>query len=93
MGKNKLPPLNSILAFDTAARLGSYMAATESLHVAQPAITRHVKILEDWLGIKIRDQERLRWCGIQGSAMRAAKREPKKYSLLLNGDVRKRKEA
>ncbi|WP_150766826.1 LysR family transcriptional regulator [Pseudomonas fluorescens] len=91
MGKNKLPALNSVRAFDAAARLGR--ASAESLHVTQPAISRHVKILEDWLGIKIRDQERLRWCGIQGSAMRAAKREPKKCRLLLNGDVKKGKEA
>ncbi|MGH8436325.1 MAG: LysR substrate-binding domain-containing protein [Pseudomonas sp.] len=56
MSRNRLPPLNSIRAFEAAARLGSYMAASEALHVTQPAIGRHVKILEDWLGVKLFDR-------------------------------------
>jgi LysR family glycine cleavage system transcriptional activator len=33
--------------------LGSYVEASKALHVTQPAIGRHVKLLEDWLGIQL----------------------------------------
>lgn len=45
-----LPPLNAVRAFEAAARLGSFVAAANELHVTQPAIGRHVKALEDNLG-------------------------------------------
>ncbi|WP_374356817.1 LysR substrate-binding domain-containing protein [Chitinimonas sp.] len=47
---SRLPPLNAVRAFEAAARLGSYVAAADHLHVTQPAIGRHVKLLEQWLG-------------------------------------------
>jgi LysR family glycine cleavage system transcriptional activator len=45
----RLPPLNALRAFEAAARLGSYVAAANELHVTQPAMGRHVKTLEDRL--------------------------------------------
>ncbi len=53
MPDHRLPPLNAVRAFDAAARLGSYVEASKALHVTQPAIGRHVKLLEDWLGIQL----------------------------------------
>lgn len=53
MSIQRLPPLNAIRAFEAAARLGSYVAASRALHVTQPAIGRHVKLLEDWLGVQL----------------------------------------
>ncbi|CAH0648168.1 LysR substrate-binding domain-containing protein [Pseudomonas juntendi] len=53
MSAHRLPPLNAVRAFDAAARLGSYVEASKALHVTQPAIGRHVKLLEDWLGIQL----------------------------------------
>lgn len=53
MGIDRLPPLNAVRAFEAAARLGSYVAASHALHVTQPAIGRHVKNLEDWLGVRL----------------------------------------
>jgi LysR family glycine cleavage system transcriptional activator len=53
MPDNRLPPLNAVRAFDAAARLGSYVEASKALHVTQPAIGRHVKLLEEWLGIQL----------------------------------------
>jgi LysR family glycine cleavage system transcriptional activator len=49
----RLPPLNAIRAFEAAARLGSYVEASKSLHVTQPAVGRHVKLLEEWLGVQL----------------------------------------
>ncbi|MGF6396052.1 LysR substrate-binding domain-containing protein [Pseudomonas plecoglossicida] len=56
MAIDRLPPLNAVRAFEAAARLGSYVAAARALHVTQPAIGRHVKILEDWLGVRLLDR-------------------------------------
>ncbi|WP_339514618.1 LysR substrate-binding domain-containing protein [Pseudomonas sp. RL_15y_Pfl2_60] len=53
MTTTRLPPLNAVRAFEAAGRLGSYVAASKSLHVTQPAIGRHVRLLEDWLGVQL----------------------------------------
>ncbi|MFW0757266.1 LysR substrate-binding domain-containing protein [Pseudomonas sp. H11T01] len=53
MPNHRLPPLNAVRAFDAAARLGSYVEASKALHVTQPAIGRHVKLLEEWLGVQL----------------------------------------
>lgn len=49
----RLPPLNALRAFDAAARSGSYVEASKLLHVTQPAIGRHVRLLEEWLGVQL----------------------------------------
>ena len=45
-----LPPLNSLRAFEAAARTGSYVAAAEELGVSPAAVSQHVRKLEDFLG-------------------------------------------
>src|SRR5215475_9992230 len=47
----RLPPLNALRAFEAAARHGSFVRAAEELHVTQGAVSRHVKLLEDHLGV------------------------------------------
>ena len=44
-----LPPLNSLTAFEAAARLASFSKAAQELHVTPAAISRHIAILEAWL--------------------------------------------
>lgn len=46
----RLPPLTALRAFDAAVRTSSFTRAGESLHVTQGAISRQIKVLEDWLG-------------------------------------------
>jgi LysR family transcriptional regulator, glycine cleavage system transcriptional activator len=46
----RLPPLNSLRAFEAAARLGSFTLAADELCVTHGAISRHVQQLEAWLG-------------------------------------------
>jgi len=48
--KRHLPPLNSLRAFEAAARLGSFKAAAAELFVTHGAISRHIQQLEVWLG-------------------------------------------
>nr|WP_298164873.1 LysR substrate-binding domain-containing protein [uncultured Pseudomonas sp.] len=45
-----LPPLNSLVAFEAAARHLSFTLAASELNVTQGAISRQVRLLEDYLG-------------------------------------------
>ncbi len=49
----KIPPLNSIRAFESAARLVSFTKAGQELNVTHGAISRQVSILEEWLGVAL----------------------------------------
>lgn len=57
----RLPPLNSLKAFEAAARSESFTRAAEELCVTQGAVSHQVKALEATLGIKlfIRERQRL----------------------------------
>ena len=46
----KLPSLNALRAFESAARLASFTSAAGELHVTQAAVSRSVKLLESQLG-------------------------------------------
>ena len=48
-----LPPLNSLRAFEAAARHLSFTRAAEELHVTQAAISHQVKALEERIGVKL----------------------------------------
>ncbi|MHC6226732.1 LysR substrate-binding domain-containing protein [Pseudomonas sp. X10] len=45
-----LPPLNSLVAFEAAARHLSFTLAAKELNVTQGAISRQIRVLEDYLG-------------------------------------------
>ena len=49
----KLPSLNAMRAFEAAARHVSFTKAADELFVTHAAISRHVRDLEDWLGLKL----------------------------------------
>jgi LysR family glycine cleavage system transcriptional activator len=49
----RLPPLNSLRAFEAAARLGSFTAASRELRVTSSAISQQVLVLERYLGARL----------------------------------------
>jgi len=49
----RLPPLNSLRAFEVVARHETFRAAAEELHVTAAAVMQQVKVLEDHLGRKL----------------------------------------
>lgn len=49
----RLPPLNALRAFESAARLGGFSRAGEELNVSPGAISRHVKLLETHFGVQL----------------------------------------
>lgn len=50
---DRLPPLNALRAFESAARLLSFRKAADELHVTPAAISHQIKGLEEHLGIKL----------------------------------------
>jgi len=49
----RLPPPNSIFAFEAAARHQSFTLAARELNVTQAAVSRQIKTLEDHLGLAV----------------------------------------
>jgi LysR family transcriptional regulator, glycine cleavage system transcriptional activator len=48
-----LPPLNALRVFEVAARTGSYAAAGVELGLTHGAVSRQIKLLEEWLGQRL----------------------------------------
>ena len=49
----RLPPLNSLRAFEASARHLSFTRAAEELFVTQAAVSHQIKSLEDFLGVQL----------------------------------------
>jgi LysR family glycine cleavage system transcriptional activator len=49
----KLPPVKSLLAFEAAARNVSFSEAAKEMNVTRVAVSRQVKQLEEFLGLKL----------------------------------------
>lgn len=49
----KLPPLNALKAFESAARHLNFTKAAEDLFVTQAAVSHQIKLLEDFLGVSL----------------------------------------
>lgn len=49
----KLPPLNSLRVFDSAARHEAFGRAAQELHVTHGAVSRQIKLLEEALGLTL----------------------------------------
>ena len=49
----RLPPMNTLRAFEAAARLLSFTRAAEELHVTQAAISHQIKALETAIGVRL----------------------------------------
>src|SRR5437879_989501 len=48
-----LPPLQCLRSFEAAARLLSFTAAAQELHVTQSAVSQRIRHLEDSLGVRL----------------------------------------
>jgi|TARA_R110002095_G_scaffold153601_1_gene133503 LysR family glycine cleavage system transcriptional activator len=51
-----LPPLTALRSFEAAARHGSFSRAADELCVTHGAVSRQVKLLEDWAGLALFDR-------------------------------------
>jgi LysR family transcriptional regulator, glycine cleavage system transcriptional activator len=53
----KLPPLNSLRLFTTAARCGSFKLAAQELKLTPGAVSHGIKSLEEWLNVELFDRK------------------------------------
>lgn len=53
MNNKKLPPLNALKAFESAARHLNFTKAADELFVTQAAVSHQIKLLEDFLNIQL----------------------------------------
>lgn len=53
MNTKKLPPLNALKAFESAARHLNFTKAAEELFVTQAAVSHQIKLLEDFLRVQL----------------------------------------
>jgi DNA-binding transcriptional LysR family regulator len=51
----RLPPLTMVRAFEAVGRTGSMRRAAEDIHVSHTVVSRHVRNLEAWIGVKLLD--------------------------------------
>lgn len=49
----RMPPVNSLIAFEASSRLLSFTRAAEELTVSREAVSRHIRILETHLGVRL----------------------------------------
>ena len=54
----RLPTTTALIAFDCAARHGSFAGAAKELGTSQPAVSRHIASLEKQLGIRLFERSR-----------------------------------
>lgn len=54
----RLPPLNTLRAFEASARKESFAAAAEELFVTASAISHQIKTLEEYLGVSLFSREK-----------------------------------
>jgi LysR family glycine cleavage system transcriptional activator len=48
--RSALPPLDLLIFFEAARRVGSFTGCASELHVSQAAVSKRIKQLEDWIG-------------------------------------------
>ena len=51
--RSSIPSTGALLAFEATARLGSVVRAAEELQISSPAISRHIRKLEDTLNVHL----------------------------------------
>ncbi|MGB5869257.1 MAG: LysR family transcriptional regulator [Albidovulum sp.] len=51
--RRSLPPLDYLVFFEAVARHGSFTSAARELNVSQAAVSKRMKVLEDWLGFPL----------------------------------------
>lgn len=60
LSRRLIPPLGCLVAFEAAARLGSFTRAAAELNLTQGAVSRQVKDLEERLGLPLFERVRQR---------------------------------
>lgn len=84
---DRLPPLDTLRAFEAAARLGSFSAAASELSLTHGAISRQVARLEGWLGQRLFERHG-RGVSVTQDGRRLQIRTVEAFALLSDGGDR-----
>ncbi|WP_028748060.1 LysR family transcriptional regulator [Rhizobium mesoamericanum] len=82
-----LPPLDTLEAFASAARLGSFSAAAEESGITHGAVSRQISRLERWLGVRLFARQ-ARGVSLTPEGMRFFARAQEALALLSDTDER-----
>jgi DNA-binding transcriptional LysR family regulator len=82
-----LPPLDTIRAFDVAARSGSFSAAAETLNLTHGAVSRQIAKLERWFGHRLFDRQ-ARGVALTPEGQRLFLRTTEALSIIADGSDR-----
>lgn len=90
--KRNLPPMTSLLAFEAAARLGSFSDAARELNVTREAVSRQIRALETHLGLSLFDRtangtELRSWGRSYYEAVHATLVQIARLSIAIGGDT------
>lgn len=78
-----LPPLDTLRAFEAAARTGSFSAAAEALNLTHGAVSRQVAKLEHWLGLRVFERQ-ARGVGLTPEGQRMLQRTQEAFALIAD---------
>ncbi|SFK05255.1 DNA-binding transcriptional regulator, LysR family [Mesorhizobium albiziae] len=76
-------PLETLRAFEAAARTGSFSSAAEKLNVTHGAVSRQVAKLESWLGLRLFDR-RARGVALTIEGQRLFQRTSEAFALIAD---------
>lgn len=79
----QLPPLESLRAFEAAARAGSFSGAAEMANLTHGSISRQVAKLEQWLGVKLFERQ-ARGVNLTSDGQRLLERTREAFALIAD---------
>jgi DNA-binding transcriptional LysR family regulator len=82
-----LPPLDTLRAFEAAARTGSFSAAAQALNRTHGAISRQIARLEQWLGLRLFER-RARGVALTLDGERLYRRTSEAFALIADNSDR-----
>jgi LysR family transcriptional regulator, glycine cleavage system transcriptional activator len=78
-----LPPLDTLRAFEAAARAGSFSAAATALNLTHGAISRRIARLEGWLGLRVFERQ-ARGIALTPEGQRLFQRTQEAFALIAD---------
>ncbi len=87
MDHSSLPPLDTLRAFDTAARTGSFSATADALNLTHGAVSRQIAKLERWFGHRLFDRQ-ARGVALTPEGQRLFLRTTEAFSIIADGSDR-----
>jgi LysR family transcriptional regulator, glycine cleavage system transcriptional activator len=81
------PPLDTLRAFEAAARSGSFSAAAEALNLTHGAVSRQVAKLEHWLGLRVFERQ-ARGVALTPEGQRLFQRTQEAFSVFADSSDR-----